>query len=330
MSEAKEVVEVKEVEPEAKEPEAIDPGKIDELSPEEVAKIATGEVPIKEPEAKQEKPDEPKQGEPAKDENPQEKKQKKWDDGLTEEEKKIVRGARKSYYKEVERRKQLEIEYQKKLKEKELELLKVKAETQKPLTEDEEYELMQEDPEAYKEYLKAQLSGNPESQLKSVESEINELDRQLFQSQIESNAMEFAAKIANVDLNEIIDEKGNLNENLIKFLQSEQFATVANYIDERFTKHGIVPTPEDMEAAYLLHYKDVVFAQATATATRQVKEKINNANAQTSPLNSATTNSTGDLIPDHEFENAKPEDLDEWPPEKVAQYEKWVRERTGA
>ena len=302
------------VEPEVKE-EQIDEVKpvtvddIDSLTPEEVAKVATGEVPVKES-------TEP-EGEPG--EKPEEKPE--------EDAEKKIKAARKSYYKEVSRRKEIELQSKKALKEKELEILRLKAETNQPLTEDEELELIEDDPAAYKEYIKNQTSLNYDTQIKAAEDEIKGIDVETFNQSLQSNVIEFAAKISNVDIDDVMDEDGALNPNVMKFMQSKQYEEVANYIDERFTKNGLIATPEDMEAAYLLKFKDIVFAQAEASAAQSIKQKIKTASVQTSPLNSVAGGKN--LDPNDKFENAKPEDLDSWTPEEVMQYEKWLKERVG-
>ena len=124
------------------------------------------------------------------------------------------------------------MKYQKELKEKELQILKLKAESRKELTQDELDELYAYDREGYDEYITAQAEVDEyKDQIKNVENDIANLGQQAIVETMNDNVSTFVASVLNIDPKTVPDDPMKWPKEIRDFMASDEYAAVAKNID---------------------------------------------------------------------------------------------------
>jgi hypothetical protein len=263
---------------------------------------------------------------------------KKGDEELTEEEKaakaeadkkaaeeKAKEEARKKRgIEEFNKREAKRDELRKRNRELEIENLKLKAGAFKPLDDDELKELREVDPDAYIEYREKEREAKvANEQIEKVQKTHVTEDQAEVGRRFIMTVFEFAAAEAGVELTEIPDDARQLPEAVRKYMASEEYNTIAQNVDEIFgdqIKAGIFPNLRQIQ----LVADSLKKGKLTAEAAEKLKQNIDKAKENTSPLNKQHDDKTKGL---RDYSKVTQAEIDAMSETELVEYEKFIRER---
>ncbi|NOY58916.1 MAG: hypothetical protein GXO75_08270 [Calditrichaeota bacterium] len=215
---------------------------------------------------------------------------------------------------EAEKWRQKAEELEKKL----LELEGKKFEDFEELT-DEEFEILkEEDPEAAFQYLREKEEYERWKQLQEEKKQMEE-EAQIQQAQKQTweNIVEFAKSVG-------YDPESDA-ENFQKFLQSEEFRKLDQFVTENFLPRNGVYTKEQMEMAWKALNFEKLAAQERINGRQEAVEDISKAGQGGSRFDRASRTDAG--REKEKFANWTARDIMNATEEEIAQYEKWLEEQ---
>lgn len=210
-----------------------------------------------------------------------------------------------------------------------IENLKLKAGSFEPLTAEEEADLIDEDPRAFVDYeLRKRDHSSASERIKTEERLIQTERDDETGNDIFANTVRYIGKMLKIPVTEenlVLSNAASLPKEIQEFGMSDKYVKVRNAVDERFTKRGLIPTADDMEAIHFQLNRDEILSTAKAGAAETLKTNINNAARNTSPLNSVPSSKEAGKSVD--FEKMTPADIAGLGEDDYASYEKWANEK---
>lgn len=242
-------------------PEDKNDTQVDELGMSELDQIETPGEPSEEDETSPK--DEPSPEQPESQES-----QPSQDDDVPPD----LRSARQSYYKS---REELKAERER-IRQLELENLKLKAGRFQELTAEQLDDLKIEDPDAYIEYREEEKRHRlTQDEIKNIEQRHQKEESADADTQLFFDVVKFISSVTGVEIDN--PEPGKLPKEITEFASSPEYKQVSDYLDKKFFSRGIMPDADDMMAAYRHVHFDKLVAMNAANQKNQIVNNINKA-----------------------------------------------------
>lgn len=217
----------------------------------------------------------------------------------------------------------------------ELETLKLRAEANKPLSDEELDLLIENDKEAAKNYLKNQAA-HPQitEQIQQKERELGMAAQEQALQEFQEADVRFQAELAGIKLDDY--PEGLTPEaqiELEKAMNTPEYQKVATAIRARIAASGgVLPTFDDIMKEHLYLNKDKILEDHGKRERQKAAEttltNINQAGKNRSPLSDADTDREG--LPVIDYEKITPADQVNWGETEYAAYDKYLQGKRSA